>query len=455
MQPLSPCVITSQLGFGGCGSPRLKPKSNKSSLSNFSPATASHPKSSRIVQSILSSVLQLASNTNSTVEFTKREFMNSKIDQTNKKSLLSEMLKKNVDSKDINQALHGKPIMIKKPCDLTIETNVTTTKREFGSSTDTTTTSNETNTNLTKKVLKFGNCPLVVRERSTNLNNDSSKPDVSTAEPSKAVHKRTNHHLSPVPITSPQDDDDDDDFDFECDMCDGSDSDDGYVEDDEEDEEDEEDDISEYDENNDEYDENNDLENDIENVDHHSQRTEEIVTQSNITSNDSNTLTAALPDGKAITTSTTVSTTVSTTATTIVTTTTTVTATTSSSDSPTSCHSTTSHYSTAISILTPTSTNTTSICYYKSKSLPQPKRGILVNTKPVNLRTKGIPIPLSNTNFVLGSRSHHYGSRDKFHKRKHCHRHSHHNGEKNGDITLLDSEWKKDADDILFWPMST
>ncbi|CAG8795304.1 18555_t:CDS:2, partial [Dentiscutata erythropus] len=273
MQPLSPCVITSQLGFGGCGSPRLKPKSNKSSLNNFSPTTVSHQTSSRIVQSILSSVLQLASNTNSTVEFTKREFMNSKIEQTNKKSLLSEMLKKNVDAKDIHQALHGKPIMIKKPCDLTIETNVTTTKRELGSSTDTSTTSNET-----KKVLKFGNCPLVVRERSTNLNNDSSKPDVSTAEPSKTIHKP---HLSPVPITSPQDDDDDDEFDFECDMCDGSDSDDGYVEDDEEDEEDEDDDdISEYDENNDEYDENiNDVENVVENVDYHSQRTEETVTQ--------------------------------------------------------------------------------------------------------------------------------------------------------------------------------
>ncbi|CAG8518359.1 24674_t:CDS:2, partial [Gigaspora rosea] len=192
MQPLSPCVITSQLGFGGCRSPR-------SSLNNLSPV--SQPKSSRIVQSFLSSVLQLTSNsTNSPVEFKKREFIDSKIDQSNQKSLLSEMLKRNVDLKDINQTLHGRPIMIKKPCNLIIETDKSTTKRELGSSNDTTLV-NE------KKVLKFGNCPLVVRERSSSihLNDDSSKSDSSTAEssqtnPTIVVHKRLNH-LSPLPIT--------------------------------------------------------------------------------------------------------------------------------------------------------------------------------------------------------------------------------------------------------------
>ncbi|CAG8733056.1 20325_t:CDS:2 [Gigaspora margarita] len=178
------------------------------------------------------------------------------------------MLKRNVDLKDINQNLYGRPIMIKKPCNLIIETDKpTTTKREFGSSSDTTLV-NEINS---KKVLKFGNCPLVVREKSSiHLNDDSSKSDASIAEssqtnPTIVVHKRINH-LSPLPITK-----------------------------------------------------------------------------------------------------------------------------------------------------------------------------------------KGIPIPSPNTNNSLGSRSHHYGSRDKFNRRKHCHRHNHHSDEKIVDRTLLDSERVKNE----FYQLST
>ncbi|CAG8731572.1 10776_t:CDS:2, partial [Racocetra persica] len=263
--------------------------SDKPSFNNSPSTASSHQKSSRIVQSLLSSVLQLASSTNSTVEFTKREFVNSQMVQSNKKSLLSEMLKKQVDTK-------GNSII-----------NATTT------------TGNETPIKK-ERVLKFGNCPLVVRERSSTHTNDdsSSKPNLSADEPSQTtstvvMHKRTNL-LSPLPITT--------------------------------------------------------------------------------------------------------------------------------TESPTSSHSTTSHYSTAVSILTPTNTTTT-IHYYKSKSLPYPRNGIIMNTQPVNLSKKGIPIPLYN----------HYGNKDKLYRRRSCHRHSHHGDGKNHD-KKLDLERTKD-DDILFWPMST
>ncbi|CAG8458994.1 3628_t:CDS:2 [Scutellospora calospora] len=388
MQSLSPCsvVITGQLGFGGCGSPR-----QKSSFNNSSPTTTtSHQKSSRIVQSFLSSVLQLASSTNSTVEFTKREFTKSQVDKSNPKSLLSEMLKKHIENKEINR---GKPIIIKKQTDLTIATD---TNNDFGISNDAITTNNEINN--TKKVLKFGNCPLVVREKSsTQVNDESSKkPDVFTDESLKVTSTTVIRRFSPLPVTSQLEEEEDDD-ESECDICD------------------------EYEEDSDkvEYDENY-----IENY------FKESLTQNNVTSTYTNTLTTELADGKPIT------------------------PTIASTTSPTSCHSTTSYYSTAISIFTPT--NNASTYNYKSKSLPFPPRsGILVNRQPGNLRKKGIPIPLSNTNnhhFDLGSKSHHYGSRDKFHhKRKLCRRHSHNSGEKN---INLDLERMKD-DDILFWPIST
>ncbi|CAG8515942.1 5867_t:CDS:2, partial [Racocetra fulgida] len=145
-----------------------------------------------------------------------------------------------------------------------------------------------------------------------------------------------------------------------------------------------------------------------------------VLTPNNTTN--TNTLVTVLPNGKTATAA--VTTTVA-----------------STTESPTSSHSTTSHYSTAVSILTPTNTTTT-IHYYKSKSLPYPRNGIIMNTQPVNLRRKGIPIPLYN----------HYGNKDKLYRRRSCHRHSHHGDGKNHN-KKLDLERTKD-DDILFGPIN-